>query len=143
MIKLILVTLLSTLVLSVNKCNNASSNREQPAQSEEPIEQPQEKSSGHKPANISTLQVLYAKYKNGEIEACRYNGATVYKAGLNAPDAGSVIYNGEGIKIGSCNYGWGKPDSMCHELMNCEDIYRVADNIWDKPAVDKYDLGKN
>ena len=93
--------------------------------------------------NVTVLQQLYAKYKNGEIEECQYNNARVYRAGLNAPDAGSVIYNQDGVKIGSCNYGWGKPDSMCHEMQNCEDVYRVADNIWGKPAVDKYNLSSN
>jgi hypothetical protein len=139
MIKLFLFALMSTVVLSVNKCNDSSQQEstEQPEQNEQ-VEQPTEKPSGGKPANISTLQELYC-----EIEACQYNGATVYKAGLNAPDAGSVIYNGEGIKIGSCNYGWGKPDSMCDKLQSCEDVYRVAENIWGKPAIDKYNLGNN
>src|SRR5690242_7740856 len=102
MIKLFLFALLSTVVLSANTCNNSSQQKptEQPEQNEQ-VEQPTEKPSGGKPANISTLQELYSKYKNGEIEACQYNGVTVYKAGLNAPDAGSVIYNGQGIKIGS------------------------------------------
>lgn len=91
--------------------------------------------------NIQTLQALYSKYKNGVIERCTYNGDVVYKGGLNAPDAGSAIFNKEGIKIGSCNYGWGKPDSMCLELKDCAAVYRVADNIWDEPAVDTYNLG--
>ena len=143
MVKIFLLGMLSTLMLSVSKCNESlqQTQTQQPEQSEQ-VEHPTEKPSGGKPANISTLQVLYEKYKNGEIEACQYNGATVYKAGLNAPDAGSVIYNGEGIKIGSCNYGWGKPDSMCEKLQSCEDVYRVAENIWGKPAVDKFGLAK-
>lgn len=152
MIKLFLFALLSATLLSATTCNNKHSTEqaseqttdvqaEKPAE-QQPSHQPDEPTSGHKPANISTLQVVYGKYKNGEIEACQYNGATVYKAGLNAPDAGSVIYNGEGIKIGSCNYGWGKPDSMCEKLQSCEDVYRVAENIWGKPAVDKFGLAK-
>ncbi len=93
--------------------------------------------------NKAALQLLYDQYKDGEIEQCTYNGELVFIAGLNAPDAGSVIYNKDGFKIGSCNYGWGKPDSMCLELKDCIDIYRVQNNIWGKPFVDKYNLGSD
>ena len=90
--------------------------------------------------NLQTLRVLYERYKRGKIERCMLDGAVVYKAGLSAADAGSVIFNWDGVKIGSCNYGWGTPDSACHELQGCDAIYRVANNIWDEPAVDKYGL---
>jgi hypothetical protein len=92
--------------------------------------------------NVETLKKLYATYRNGEIEACRYNSTLVYKAGLNAYDAGSVVFDVNGNKIGSCNYGWGKPDSMCEKLSECRDVYRIQDNIWDKPAADLYNLAR-
>ena len=87
-----------------------------------------------------TLTELYKTYENGEISECRYNGNTVYSAGLNAYDAGSSVYNKDGNQIGSCNYAWGNPDPICGELKNCEAIYRIEDNIWGQPAVDKYEL---
>ena len=90
----------------------------------------------------STIEVLYQTYQNGVMSECQYNGNTVYSAGLNAYDAGSSVYDKDGNKIGSCNYAWGQPDSICSELMSCEVIYRVEGNIWGQSAVDKYGLGK-
>jgi len=92
--------------------------------------------------NKETLKELYKVYKNGEIDECKYNGQTVYCAGLNAYDAGSVIYDKNGKQIGSCNYTLGNVEPICGQLKNCEVIYRVKDNIWGEPAVDKYRLGK-
>jgi hypothetical protein len=92
--------------------------------------------------NKRTLKQLYKTYKNGEISECQYNGQTVYNAGLNAVDAGSVVYDNDGNEIGNCNYGWGNVDSLCGQLTDCEVIYRIKDNIWGQPAVDKYNLGK-
>lgn len=88
-----------------------------------------------------TLKELYKTYENGEISECQYNGNTVYRAGLNAYDAGSNVYDVDGNQIGSCNYAWGQVDTICEELFNCKVIYRVKDNIWGQPAVDKYGLG--
>lgn len=45
-------------------------------------------------------------------------------------------------EIGACNFAWGNVESICGQLTDCEVIYRVKDNIWGKPAVDKYGLGK-
>lgn len=90
----------------------------------------------------TTLQKLYITYQNGEISEHQYKGETVYGAGLNAYDAGSVIYNIEGKQIGTCNDAWGTPDAICKQLTEGEVIYRVKDNIWGQPAVDKYGLGK-
>ncbi len=92
--------------------------------------------------NKQTLDQLYKIYKSGEISECKFNGQTVYSAGLNAMDAGSVIYDKDGKQIGSCNYGWGHVDTICNQLTGCEVIYRVTDNIWGQPAVNKYSLGK-
>lgn len=93
-------------------------------------------------ANASTLRKLYKTYKNGSIDECKHNGQTVYSAGQNAYDAGSVVYDKNGNQIGTCNFAWGQPDAICKELTECETVYRVKDNIWGQPAVDKYGLGK-
>lgn len=92
--------------------------------------------------NKQTLDQLYRIYKSGEISECKFNGQTVYSAGLNAGDAGTVIYDKDGKQIGACNYAWGNVDTICNQLTTCEVIYRVNDNIWGQPAVDKYSLGK-
>ena len=92
--------------------------------------------------NKETLKELYKVYKNGEIDECKYNGEIVICAGINAYDAGSVIYDKNGKGIGSCNYAWGSVDEICNQLTDCEVIYRVENNIWGLPAVDKYGLGK-
>lgn len=92
--------------------------------------------------NAATLRQLYNNYKDGEIDECKYNGQRVYSAGINAFDAGSCVYDKDGKLIGTCNYAWGKPDSICGKLTDCEVIYRVKDNIWGLPAVDKYRLGR-
>ena len=94
----------------------------------------------NKPENWKTIKELHKKYRDGMISECEYNGATVYAAGHNAYDAGSVIYDSKGKLIASCNYAWGSVDQMCGELENCEVIYCVEDNIWGYPAVDKYEL---
>ncbi len=92
--------------------------------------------------NEKTLKQLYETYKDGQISECKYNGKRVYSACLNAYDAGSVIYDKDGKQIGRCNYAWGKEvDSICKQLTDNEVIYRVKDNIWGLPAVDKYGLG--
>ncbi|MDA9555316.1 hypothetical protein N9R54_03690 [Pelobium sp.] len=92
--------------------------------------------------NQQTVKKLYEIYKNGEISECKYNGEIVYSAGLNAFDAGSAIYNKDGQLIVVCNYGWGNVDPICKQLTDCEVIYRVGDNIWKLPAVDKYGISK-
>ena len=92
--------------------------------------------------NKETLKELYTVYKNGEIDECKYKGKVVYCAGLNAYDAGSVVYDKDGKVIGCCNYAWGNVDPICGQLKDCKVIYRVKDNIWGEPAVDKYGLGK-
>jgi hypothetical protein len=90
----------------------------------------------------STLKILYNMYKSGEIGECQYNGQIVYSAGLNAYDAGTVVYDINGNKIGECNYAWGHPDAICGQIKNCSTIYRCDNNIWGKPFVDKYGLSK-
>lgn len=90
--------------------------------------------------NKQTIKNLYKIYKNGEIVECKHNSQTVYKAGHNSHDAGSVIYDIDGKQIGICNYFGGQVDSICEQMTDCEVIYRVKDNIWGQPAVDKYGL---
>jgi hypothetical protein len=85
---------------------------------------------------------LYATFKNGEIDECSYNGQTVYSAGLNAYDAGSVIYDKNGKIIGNCNYAYGQFDSICGKLQNVVVIYRCKNHITGEPFVDKYGLDK-
>ncbi len=92
--------------------------------------------------NKGTLEQLYKTYKNGEISECKYNGQTVYSAGLNVYDSGSVIYDKDGKQIGTCNYAWEQADAICGQMTACETIYRIKDNIWGQPAVDKYGLGQ-
>jgi hypothetical protein len=93
------------------------------------------------PDNWSTIKSLHKTYENGEMSECTLDGEKVYHCGLNAYDAGSSIYNAEGDLIGTCNYAWGTPDSICGQLEDCVVIYRVKDNIWGRPSIDKYDLG--
>ncbi len=92
--------------------------------------------------NETTLRVLYEKYKNGDIDECKYNGQTVYCAGLNEYDAGCAVYDKDGKQIGDCNFAKGQPDTICGQLKDCETVYMVSSNIWGQPAVDKYGLGK-
>ena len=94
------------------------------------------------PVNRVTLEKLYTSYKDGIISECRYNGQVVYSAGINALDAGETVYDKDGKELGKCNYGWGNVDPICSQLTGCEVIYRVKDNIWGQPAVDKYGLGR-
>ncbi len=90
--------------------------------------------------HAATITTLYKKYKNGEISQCKYKGETVFTAGLNAYDAGSTVYAADGKQIGICNFAWGQADSICGQLTDCEVIYRVKNNIWGQPAVNKYGL---
>lgn len=92
--------------------------------------------------NKEVLEKLYEIYQNGEITECKYNGQIVYTAGLNVYDAGSVIYDQDGKRIANCNYSWQKPEAICGQLSDCETVYRVEDNIWGLPGVNKYRLSK-
>ena len=90
--------------------------------------------------NMQTLKTLYKTYDNGEIAECIHEGKVVYCAGHNGYDAGSTVYDRDGNVIGTCSYAWGPVDTICGQLTECEVIYRVKDNIWGQPAVDKYNL---
>ncbi len=92
--------------------------------------------------NKATLEKLYTTYKNGEISECQYNGQTVYSAELNHYDAETIIFDKNGNLIGSCNYAFNQVDPICSQLSGCQVVYRIANNIWGQPAVDKYGLAK-
>lgn len=92
--------------------------------------------------NKQTLQKLYKLYKDGEISECKLDGETVYCGSTQVYDGGSEIYDRDGNQIGYCSYAWSTPDPICSDLTDCESIYCVEDNIWGRPAVDKYGLGK-
>lgn len=90
----------------------------------------------------SALKSIYNQYKDGEISICNYNGNKVYTAALNAYDAGFQIFDINGKQTYDCNISWGQEvDKICVELTSCEVIYRVENNIWGEPPVDKYKLG--
>lgn len=91
--------------------------------------------------NKATLKRLYETYRFGEIDQCKYQGETVYSAGINAYDAGATVYDKGGNIIGTCNFAWGTPDPICGELTDCVVIYRCKDHITKLPPVDLYGLG--
>jgi hypothetical protein len=88
------------------------------------------------------LHTIYSNFKNGVISECKLNEQTVYTASENAYDASTYIYNVKGNKIGECNWAWGKPDTICYQLQNCETIYRCQNHISGQPFTDKYGLSK-
>ncbi len=100
------------------------------------------KKDGQTPDLNTTRHSLYNTYKDGEIDECTYNGATVYCAGINAFDAGSTVYDAGGKPIGNCNYAWGSVDPICSKLQNCRVVYRCKNHISGQPFVDVYELSK-
>ncbi|MCX7638598.1 MAG: hypothetical protein N2044_12200 [Cyclobacteriaceae bacterium] len=100
----------------------------------------QTQSSQHDQLNV--LRVLYEKFKNGQLSECVLRGKPVFTATLNAYDATIHIYDSAGTLLGTCNYAWGKKANLCRELKNCEVVYRVKENIWRQPAVDKFGLAR-
>lgn len=89
---------------------------------------------------IEVLKKLIVEYRRGQISECKLHNQPVFTATLSAMDAPVNIFDSTGVKIGTCNYAWGRYDAICRELKNCEVVYRVKDNIWQMPAVDKYGL---
>jgi hypothetical protein len=90
----------------------------------------------------SVLKKLYIEYHDGIIRECKLHGERVYYAGLNAYDAGEVLYDSQGNKISDCNAAWGKLNAICDQMESCRDVYRVKDNIWGKSELDLYGLSK-
>ena len=91
----------------------------------------------------STVEKLYdSSVLVGSIDECTYEGNKVYYLSINAFDAGSDFYDGQGNRIGICNYAWAQVDPICGNVENCVTVYMVEDNIWGQPAVDKYGLGE-
>jgi hypothetical protein len=91
--------------------------------------------------NKSTLVALHKIYVNGEITACTYEGARVYQCALNGYDLGSKIYDQDGKLIGTCSIWKAPADQICNTLEECEVIYRISENVWNLPGIDKYGLG--
>lgn len=92
--------------------------------------------------NWRTLKDLYKVYENGEISECKYEGETVYKCVYNSnDDSGTKIYDKDGDLIGTCNIWVAPVASICNETQDCEVVYRINDNIWEQPSIDKYGLG--
>lgn len=91
---------------------------------------------------IVVLKRLYSKFRNGQISECKLQGKQVYTATYSALDAPVLIFDTTGVQIGTCNYAWGRYDAICRELENCDVIYRIKDNIWQMPAIDKYGLAR-
>jgi hypothetical protein len=88
-----------------------------------------------------TLQLLYSTYKDGEIDECKLNNEVVFCAAFNGYDAAGHIYDNSGNIIGECDYAWGPIDSICHQMTNCEVIYRCKNHISGEPPVNIYNLG--
>ncbi len=90
-----------------------------------------------------TLKRLYYLYRDGAIDECNLNGQIVYCGEYNnVSDGSKYVYEKGGKLIGACNYRSPMPDSICLQLNNCETIYRIKDNFWGLPEVDKYGLSK-
>jgi hypothetical protein len=89
---------------------------------------------------FSTLEKLYLMDKTVEISECINNNNMVYVVADNAYDAGAVVYDDKGKRIGICNYAWGHPDPICGQLQGCKVIYRCHGFITGEPFVDVYGL---
>ena len=88
------------------------------------------------------IHTIYSNFKNGIILECKLNGQTVYEASENAYDVSTFIFDLQGKKIGECNWAFGKVDSICGQVQNCEIIYRCQNHISGQPFTDKYGLSK-
>lgn len=87
------------------------------------------------PAAVELQFNLVTQYERGEVEQCMYKGMTIYRCSRNAPDAGSEIYDVYGQRIARCYANTGIMDPACKDATDCKVIYRMANNIWGKPAV--------
>ena len=88
------------------------------------------------------IHTIYSKFKNGIILECKLNGQTVYEASENAYDVSTFIFDLQGKKIGECNWAFGKVDSICGQVQNCEIVYCCQNHISGQPFTDKYGLSK-
>ena len=89
----------------------------------------------------NTVEKIYQdNFFLGSINECMHNNNKVYVSELNIYDAGSSIYDRRGNQIGSCNYAFGPVDDLCTEVEDCISVYTIENNIWGRPAVDKYGL---
>ena len=95
--------------------------------------------------DLTVAKNLYENYIEGEISKCSLEGKTYWMGALNAPDAGSEVFDATGKKVGACYHSTNSVDDICGQLDqsgNCQVVYRMAKNIWGKPAVDTYGLGE-
>lgn len=90
----------------------------------------------------SGIHTIYSNFKNGLIFECKLNGQTVYEASENAYDVSTFIFDFQGKKIGECNWAYGKIDTICRQVQNCEIVYCCQNHISGQPFIDKYGLSK-
>ena len=88
------------------------------------------------------IHTIYSNFKNGIIFECKLNGQTVYEASENAFEASTFIFDLQGKKIGECNWAFGKVDTICGLVQNCEIIYCCQNHISGRPFIDIYGLSK-
>jgi len=88
------------------------------------------------------IHTIYYKFKNGIIFECKLNGQTVYEASENAYDVSTFIFDLQGKKIGECNWAFGKVDTICGLVQNCEIVYCCQNHISGQTFTDKYGLSK-
>jgi len=89
---------------------------------------------------MRALRKLYHQFQRGAIDLCIYHGDTVYAVQRDAFEANVILYDVFGDKITTCDYGYEKVALICDNLRKCETIYRVKNNVWRLPEVNKYNI---
>jgi hypothetical protein len=100
---------------------------------------------GPKPEPVETVEPqlnpelkLLEQFRSGEIDKCKDpQGNVVYRCQRNIRDIETRIFDAAGNQIGVCFYSTRKLDPICEQTTDCKTIYRVANNIWGKPAVNE------
>ncbi|MTI32532.1 hypothetical protein [Xanthovirga aplysinae] len=138
---LFLLLLIGSLIIS-NGCSNTKKNRlnkkiERLENKEVKINQKQRALIDPK---MKALRKLHHQFERGSIDLCLYNGDTIYAVQRDALGANVILYDVYGDKITTCDYGYEKVAIICNNLRKCETIYRIKNNVWKLPAVNKYNL---